>query len=257
MTYHGEKDAGWVERRKLERGKRAIVRQLEYQEKKSKTISGDRLLMELSIRRKALAARTKLEKYHPTDPSDSILEVGSGAHGLIFGFEENMAVGIDPLAVEYRSLFPVWQTQTKTVAAVGEELPFADGSFDVVMSDNVIDHAADPIGIIYELYRVLSPKGILYFTVNTHHPIYQAVSTLHSFWNAIGIRYEITPFADHTIHFTKAKVDDVFDSLDLNILSRDLPFTDAGKPKGTLGIEGRIKKVFPKNVLYELIAVKN
>ena len=183
--------------------------------------------------------------------------MGSGAHGLIFGFEENVAAGIGPLAVEYRSLFPVWQTKTKTVAAAGEELPFAGRSFDVVLSDNVIDHAADSIGIIYEPYRVLSPNGIFYFTVNTHHPIHQTVSALHGFWNAIGVRYEITPFADHTIHFTKAKVDEFFDSLDLNIISRDLPFTDAGKPNGTLGIESLIKMAFPKNVLYELIAVKN
>jgi ubiquinone/menaquinone biosynthesis C-methylase UbiE len=38
-----------------------------------------------------------------------------------------------------------------TVSALGECLPFPDGAFDVVLCDNVIDHAKSPAATVAEL----------------------------------------------------------------------------------------------------------
>ncbi len=255
MTYHAKSDESWFERKKRERGERAVVRQLDYQRKKSEELTQDPRMTILNIKRKALVVREKIEKFRQTKPDDKVLEVGSGAHGLIFGFDEQFAVGIDPLASSYRELFPIWQKETNTVTGVGEELPFPDNSFDVVLSDNVIDHAADPVKIIHELIRVLNPEGILYFTVNTHHPVYQPVSVIHGIWNAFGLNFEITPFADHTIHFTESSIQHAFENLPLKVLSKGTPHK--GKVPAGNGFENKLKKVFPKNTLFELIALKS
>lgn len=188
------------------------------------------------------------------------MEVGSGAHGLIFGFGSRFGVGIDPLAVEYKRLFPVWQKNAMTAVAIGENLPFADSSFDVVLSDNVIDHAENPFAIVGEIMRVLKPAGLLYFTVNIHHPIYPVASAMHGFWNALGIRYELSPFADHTVHLTERQMKETFARLPLKIERESSSVAElkaANRIAKSHNLIGRLKKVFFKNALYEVIAVKN
>jgi len=43
----------------------------------------------------------------------------------------------------------------------GERLPFPDGSFDVVISNGVIDLIPDKDAVLSELFRVLRPGGRL------------------------------------------------------------------------------------------------
>ena len=47
------------------------------------------------------------------------------------------------------------------VESEAEQLPFADGSFDVVVSNGVIDLIPDKDAVFAELYRVLAPGGRL------------------------------------------------------------------------------------------------
>ena len=47
------------------------------------------------------------------------------------------------------------------VAGEAEQLPFADGSFDVVISNGVIDLIPDKDAVFSELRRVLAPGGRL------------------------------------------------------------------------------------------------
>ena len=61
----------------------------------------------------------------------------------------------------------------RIISATGESLPLRDKSFDIVLCDNVVDHAKNPRRIIEEIARVLAPGGMLYFEVNIHHRIYQ------------------------------------------------------------------------------------
>src|SRR3954451_22526372 len=113
------------------RAQRALDRQLAYERLKAARLRGREEEVISAMMRSSRRVREILETYQPIKPDARVIEVGSGAHGLIFYFGSQHGIGVDPLAVSYRSLFPRWQSCAPPVAAVGESLPFADQSFDV------------------------------------------------------------------------------------------------------------------------------
>lgn len=242
-------------RQKLAR--RALERQLEYQQRKAEQVRGREDEVIVAMKKSSRRVRDLLETFQPISADARVIEVGSGAHGLIFYFGSARGIGVDPLAVSYGSLFPRWQRCAQTIAAIGESLPFPDQTFDVVLCDNVVDHAESPAKIVSELVRVLTPGGLLYFTVNIHHPVYAIAAGVHSGWRAVGVPYEVGPFADHTTHLTFEAAQNLFQHLPLQILSakgnvdeararaREVPARHAGD---------HLKRLFFKNALYEVIA---
>src|SRR5262245_3797108 len=238
-----------------ERSDRARARQLEYQEGKAQRARGHEAEYVRDMGTKSAAVRATLERVRTVPPDARILEVGSGAHGLVFFFGSSRAVGCDSLASEYTGLFPAWQRRVPTLAAEGESLPFPDATFDVVLCDNVVDHAHDPAGIAAELVRVLVPGGLLYFTVNVHHPVYSWAARAVAAVQDAGIAVPIAAFADHTVHLTPGAARALFDGLPLEIVEA----YDERRPRG--GHNGRrvsdlITAVFFKNALFQMVAVR-
>jgi len=241
------------------RARRALERQLDYQRAKAARVRGEESAVMASMAAASSAVRDRLERIQPLPSPTRALEVGSGAHGLIFYFEADEKVGIDPLADHYRELFPAWQGRAKTIAVGGETLPFADASFDVVISDNVVDHAENPRRIVEEMTRVLAPGGLLYFTVHVHHWIYHLAASVHAAWRAAGVPFEITPFADHTVHLTLSAARRLLDGLPLNIVEdnnsvAETRQADKVAPRRHAG--DRLKRLFFKNAELEVIAVR-
>ena len=252
---HGSVTRGESARKKL--AQRALERQLEYQQQKSKHLKGREDDVILAMHRSSKRVRDLLETFQTIADDARVIEVGSGAHGLIFQFGVKHGVGVDPLAVSYRNLFPRWQNRAATIAAVGEQLPFPNGSFDVVLCDNVVDHAESPKQIVAELVRILKSGGLLYFTVNVHHPVYAVAAGLHSGWRGLGIPYEIGPFADHTTHLTLPAAAELFKQLPLEILSEKSNIDEArarARKQPARHMGDKLKRVFFKNALYELVA---
>ena len=252
-TQHGER----VDAATRRRAARALARQLAYQREKSRRARGHEAEYVAAMRKRAARVREVLEEARPLAAGARVLEVGSGAHGLIFYFEGARGVGCDPLAAHYAELFPAWQRRVPTVAARGEELPFADASFDAVLCDNVVDHAEGPARIVSELARVLAPGGLLYFTVNVHHPVYHRAAQLHAAWKAAGLPFELGPFADHTVHLTPDAARALFRGLPLRLLAErdniaETKRRDRERPPRHLG--DRLKRLFFKNALYEVVA---
>lgn len=236
--------------------RRALERQLEYQEKKAVHLRGHEDEVIAAMQKSSQRVRDALEKFEPIAEDARVIEVGSGAHGLIFYFGAKHGVGVDPLAVSYRNLFPQWQICAPTIAAVGERLPFSEHSFDVVICDNVVDHAESPAGIVAELVRVLRPGGLLYFTVNVHHPVYSLAAGVHSGWRALGVSYEVGPFADHTTHLTLDAARELFAGLPLEILSQKSNIDEArtrARKQEARHLGDHLKRVFFKNALFEVI----
>jgi SAM-dependent methyltransferase len=51
------------------------------------------------------------------------------------------------------------------VVATAEQIPVPEGSFDAVLSTQVLEHVAEPQRVLRELHRVLRPGGRLFMTV--------------------------------------------------------------------------------------------
>jgi ubiquinone/menaquinone biosynthesis C-methylase UbiE len=241
------------------RAQRAMERQLAYQKRKAGRVLGNEAAVISSMAQRSRELRDRLDKIQRLRPPIRVLEVGSGAHGLIFYFDAEEKVGVDPLADHYRKLFPAWQERATTLTAYGERLPFDDDSFDVLISDNVVDHAENPRKIVEEMTRVLIPGGMLYFTVNIHHPVYHWAATLHAAWRAAGLPFEITPFADHTVHLTLKTARELFAGLALEVIEESNTIVqtkeqDKFAPRRHAG--DRLKRLFFKNAQIEVIAIK-
>jgi SAM-dependent methyltransferase len=230
-----------------ERSRRARERQLAYQEKKARRARGHEAEYVRTMREKSAGVRAALEQVRPVPPDSRILEVGSGAHGLVFFFGLSRAIGIDPLAREYAGLFPAWQRRVPTLSAEGESLPFADEVFDVVLCDNVVDHAHDPAGIASELVRVLAPGGLLYFTVNVHHRVYAWAARAAGVLEDAGVPVPIPDFADHTVQLTPDAARALFAGLPLEIVAAHCQ----RRPR-----RGLITAMFFKGALFQMVAVR-
>lgn len=247
----------WRESTRRKLAQRALERQLDYQQRKAEHVRGREDEVIAAMQRSSKRVRDLLATFQPIGDEARVIEVGSGAHGLIFFFGSEYGVGVDPLAVSYGNLFPRWQRRVPTVAAVGESLPFRDGSFDVVICDNVVDHAESPARIVRELARILVPGGLLYFTVNVHHRVYAVAAGVHSSWRAVGVPYEVGPFADHTTHLTVDAAARLFHGLPLEILSARSDVAEAralARKKTARHVGDQLKRVFFKNALYEVVA---
>jgi SAM-dependent methyltransferase len=240
------------------RAARALERQLQYQQRKAARVRGREAQIVTAMAQWSADVRARLDAARPIAPDARVLEVGSGAHGLIFRFDTSHRVGIDPLAHHYARLFPRWQGDATTLSARGEALPFADRSLDVVLCDNVVDHAEAPARIVAEIARVLSPSGILYFTVNVHHAVYSLASGVHGLWRWAGVPFEVGPFADHTVHLTTRGARALFVDQPLRIVheTTDLALARTRASRAARHAGDLLKRVFFKNALYEVIAVR-
>ena len=104
------------------------------------------------------------------NPGERVLDLGSGAgtDSLVAAQmvgPEGSVTGIDMtpemLAKASAAAAEMGASNVEFVESEAERLPFADGSFDVVISNGVIDLIPDKDAVFSELHRVLAPGGRL------------------------------------------------------------------------------------------------
>jgi SAM-dependent methyltransferase len=90
-----------------------------------------------------------------------VLEIGCGAGGMLGQLQrygEVYGCDIDQECVDFCKN----RGFERLLCASGYELPFADGSFDLVALFDTIEHIPDDVKALHEVQRLLKPDGVLF-----------------------------------------------------------------------------------------------
>lgn len=101
-------------------------------------------------------------------PGPNVLNLGSGPFFELSRLEpcgrRFTVCDIEPRAVELAVSQYGERLAGADVIVPGRPLPYADDSFDAVVSMDVIEHVVDPVPWVREALRVLKPNGVLFLT---------------------------------------------------------------------------------------------
>jgi SAM-dependent methyltransferase len=131
------------------------------------------------------------EEYQPyarflSQLSGAILDLGGGvglARDYLIGdvwyvIVDPSTIWLDESWTRISDRFPSLKARTRFVRGVGEKLPFASGSFDVVLAFWSLNHALDPAQCIVEAHRVLKPSGRAFLVLEDMEPSWSDISRL-------------------------------------------------------------------------------
>lgn len=81
---------------------------------------------------------------------------GLGSYLMRLNTPANFTVGLD---VEFERTLDAHQKSPRVICGVGESLPFPDASFDLILSNEVLEHVQDDRLCVEEIVRTLKPGG--------------------------------------------------------------------------------------------------
>jgi len=108
------------------------------------------------------------KKYILLTDKTKILQIGCGPLDVINYVTIGKKFAIDPLADYYKKKFKIDYSKIKFIDGVGENLPFKDKEFDIVLLLNVLDHVQSSKKVLSECRRVLKDNGIFQFENNVY-----------------------------------------------------------------------------------------
>ena len=100
-----------------------------------------------------------------------VLDIGCGdGHFASIAYEQlPLDVGIDVFRRDLHEAARRAGVYRKVMFASATALPFADASFNTVVSNCVIEHIPDNAAVLREIYRVLRPGGVFVTTLPSEH----------------------------------------------------------------------------------------
>ena len=106
-------------------------------------------------------------------PNASVLEIGGGS-----GYQ---ALILSKIGLHVKSIDVCVDTGGQNFFPVdiydGSQIPYADSTFDVVYSSNVLEHVKDLNAVMSEIHRILKPNGIAIHILPT--PVWR-------FWTSVS-----------------------------------------------------------------------
>jgi SAM-dependent methyltransferase len=118
----------------------------------------------------------KISPFYKIDRNTRILEVGPGPIGIVPFMTGDKKVALDPLHHTYEGIETYSKLRqsaiengTEYVYGKGECTNYENNSFDLYITDNVLDHVDNHKAFISEIHRVLKIGGIAYIGVHVYH----------------------------------------------------------------------------------------
>ena len=121
-----------------------------------------------------------------------VLDVGCGDGifaRVLFADPVDEGLDYDPVEVARARATNAYVQVTEGSAT---QMPYQDGSFQCVFSNSVLEHIVDVRNVFKEVFRVLKPSGVFYFTVPT--PRFEEQSLPHRLLRALGLRNQALRF---------------------------------------------------------------
>ena len=120
--------------------------------------------------------------------SGAMLDVGCSErpHAELFAPHVSRYVGLDYPPALLDKQPELWEILDRAQGVVdvfgdGRRLPFADASFETVLSTEVLEHVLAPAEVLREMARVLKPEGRLLLTVPFVAPLHEMPSDFYRF----------------------------------------------------------------------------
>jgi ubiquinone/menaquinone biosynthesis C-methylase UbiE len=117
-------------------------------------------------------------------PDYFLLDYGAGRgalHELNFRGKVKRVAGVDPHESVLSNPF---LDESKLLSLASGRIPYDDNTFDIVFSDNVMEHIQEPEIVFKEIFRVVKPNGIF---------IAKTLNKLHY----VPMIAKITPYSFH------------------------------------------------------------
>jgi len=119
------------------------------------------------------------------------LNVGDGSRVLDYGAAESPYRDFFPRAATYVAADLPGNPRADLTLAADGTLPAPDGSFDTILSTQVLEHVPDPARYLSEAHRLLRPGGRI--LVSTHGVfIYHPDPEDYWRWTAAGLEQQLT-----------------------------------------------------------------
>jgi SAM-dependent methyltransferase len=123
----------------------------------------------------------QVEPYVAISSGSRILDLGSGVGSFVVACRRRAlrAFGVEPDRIGQGAEVTSIQIARRRfaspifVSAVGEQLPFPDACFDLVVMNQVIEHVADQSMVIREAARVVREGGVIYVACPNYLRFYE------------------------------------------------------------------------------------